>query len=108
MLSGDRFVSAQPTAAQTLTGVTVVVTGTVPGFSREGATEAVTARGGKVVASVSKATDIVVVGDAPGRAKYDKAVKLARPILDGEHLPILVEQGVEAALTLIRTDPPSR
>jgi DNA ligase (NAD+) len=67
----------------------------------------VTARGGKVVGSVSKTTDIVVVGDAPGRAKYDKAVKLVRPVLDGEHLPVLVERGLQAALALARTEPPS-
>ncbi|HEX7354070.1 MAG TPA: NAD-dependent DNA ligase LigA [Mycobacteriales bacterium] len=107
--AGVRMVDQQqaPSAAQTLTGVTVVVTGTVPGFSREGATAAVTDRGGKVVGSVSRNTDIVVVGDAPGRAKYDKAVKLRRPVLDGEHLPVLLDHGLEAALPLAHVDPPT-
>ncbi|MGH3744520.1 MAG: NAD-dependent DNA ligase LigA [Mycobacteriales bacterium] len=106
--AGVRMVDDQvtPTAEQTLAGVTVVVTGAVPGLSREGANQAVTERGGKVVGSVSKNTDIVVVGDAPGRAKYDKAVTLRRPVLGGEHLRVLLEEGLGAALRLARTDPP--
>ena len=65
-----------------LEGVTVVVTGTLPSYSRDGATEAVQERGGKVTGSVSKKTDFVVVGADPGASKYEKAVKLGVPLLD--------------------------
>ena len=66
---------------QTMAGLTVVITGTLAGHSRDGAKEAVLARGGKVSGSVSKKTDYVIVGDNPG-SKADKAAELARPILD--------------------------
>jgi DNA ligase (NAD+) len=89
---------------QTLAGVTVVITGTVEGFSRDGATEAVTSRGGKVASSVSKKTDFVVVGENPG-SKYDKAVDLGRPILDAGGFHVLLTQGPEAALGAASTAP---
>jgi DNA ligase (NAD+) len=79
-----------------LAGLSVVVTGTLPGFSRDQATEAVTARGGKVSGSVSKKTDFVVVGDNPG-SKYDKAVSLKVPVLDEDGFRILLEQGPDQA-----------
>jgi DNA ligase (NAD+) len=97
---------AEPTEPQTLEGAVVVVTGSVPGFSREGATEAVTARGGKVAGSVSGSTDLVVVGDAPGKAKYDRAVKLGRPILDAEHFGVLLADGLDGAGPLTRAAEP--
>jgi DNA ligase (NAD+) len=105
--AGVRMVEerAAPTEPQTLAGASVVVTGSVPGFSREGATEAVTERGGKVASSVSGSTDLVVVGDKPGKAKYDKAVKLGRPILDAEHFPALLAGGLEAVTTRVRAEP---
>jgi DNA ligase (NAD+) len=80
-----------------LEGVTVVVTGTLASYSRDGATEAVQERGGKVTGSVSKKTDFVVVGAEPGMSKYDKAVKLGLPLLDDAGLTVLLEQGAEAA-----------
>ncbi len=83
-----------------LEGVTVVVTGTLASFSRDGATEAVQALGGKVTGSVSKKTDFVVVGTDPGASKYEKAVKLALPVLDDEGLRALLEQGPDAARAL--------
>jgi DNA ligase (NAD+) len=89
-----------PDQAQTLTGITVVVTGTLADFSRESAAEAITARGGKVVASVSGKTDFVVVGADPGKSKYDKAVKLSRPMLDDAGFTALLEDGPEAATKL--------
>ena len=64
-----------------LEGLTVVVTGTLEGFSRDGATEAIQARGGKAAGSVSKKTDFVVVGESPG-SKADKAEQLGVPVLD--------------------------
>ena len=66
---------------QTLTGLTIVVTGTLAGFTRDGAKEAIVSRGGKAAGSVSKKTDYVVVGDNAG-SKAEKAVSLGVPILD--------------------------
>jgi DNA ligase (NAD+) len=66
---------------RTLEGLTIVVTGSLAGFSRDDAKEAIVARGGKAAGSVSKKTDYVVAGDSPG-SKYDKAVELGVPILD--------------------------
>ena len=79
-----------------LDGVTVVITGTVEGWSRDGATLAVQELGGKVSGSVSKKTDFVVVGENPG-SKADKAVALARPVLDAAGFAVLLEQGPDAA-----------
>lgn len=67
--------------ARTLEGMTLVVTGSLDGLSRDEAKEAILARGGKASGSVSKKTSYVVVGDAPG-SKYDKAVELGVPVLD--------------------------
>ncbi|MDT7572742.1 MAG: ligase [Actinomycetota bacterium] len=80
-----------------LEGVTVVITGTLESYSRDGATEAVQALGGKVTGSVSKKTDFVVVGSDPGASKYEKAVKLGVPTLDDGGLTVLLEQGPDAA-----------
>ena len=79
-----------------LEGVTVVVTGTLAGFSRDAAAAAVQDRGGKVSGSVSKKTSFVVVGDSPG-SKFDKAVSLGVPVLDEAAFAVLLEQGPEAA-----------
>jgi DNA ligase (NAD+) len=103
--AGVAFVEERvETGPQILAGVTVVITGTVEGFSRDGATEAVTAVGGKVASSVSKKTDFVVVGENPG-SKYDKAVDLGRPILDAAGFQILLTQGAEAALAVATIGP---
>ncbi len=67
---------------QVLAGKSVVVTGTLDGFSREEAEEAIVARGGKSPGSVSKKTTAVVVGREPGAAKLTKAEELGVPILD--------------------------
>ena len=80
-----------------LEGVTIVVTGTLASYGRDGATEAVQALGGKVTGSVSKKTDFVVAGTDPGTSKYDKAVKLGVPLLDDAGLTTLLQQGAEAA-----------
>ena len=63
-------------------GKSIVVTGTLEGFSREDAEEAIKARGGKSPGSVSKKTTAVVVGEAPGAAKLTKAEELGVPVLD--------------------------
>jgi DNA ligase (NAD+) len=86
-----------------LEGVTVVVTGTLVDYSRDGATEAVQERGGKVTGSVSKKTDFVVVGADPGASKYEKAVKLGVPVLDDAGFAVLLEQGADAARAVAQT-----
>lgn len=77
---------------RTLEGLTVVVTGSLTGFSRDDAREAIIARGGKAAASVSKNTDFVVAGDSPG-SKYDKAVELGVPVLDEAGFRELLQKG---------------
>jgi DNA ligase (NAD+) len=78
---------------QTLTGKAVVVTGTVPGYTREGAEEAITARGGSSPGSVSKKTFALVVGDAPGAAKLKKAEEVGTPIVDASGFEALLGTG---------------
>jgi DNA ligase (NAD+) len=77
---------------QTLAGKTVVVTGSLEGFSRDEAKEAILARGGKAAGSVSKNTDYVVVGENAG-TKEDKARELGRPMLDEAGFRRLLETG---------------
>ncbi len=69
------------TAPQTLAGLTLVVTGSLVDFTRDGVSEVIAAHGGKAASSVSKKTDFVVVGDAPG-SKAAKAEELGVQILD--------------------------
>jgi DNA ligase (NAD+) len=79
-----------------LTGVTVVVTGSLRDYSRDQAIAAIQERGGKVTGSVSKKTGFVVVGADPG-SKYDKAVQVKAPILDDDGFRVLLEDGPDAA-----------
>lgn len=83
---------AAPTKPQTLAGLTLVVTGSLENFSRDGVTEAITERGGKAASSVSKKTDYVVVGDAPG-SKAAKAEELGVQILNEAEFIALLENG---------------
>jgi len=71
---------------------TVVITGTLPGLSREQAAELIKQAGGKVTGSVTKKTDYLVAGDEPGSAKYDKAQQLGVPILDEPALRSLLAE----------------
>jgi len=82
-------------AARLLAGVSVVITGTLEGFSRDEAGEAVRQAGGKVTSSVSKKTDFVVAGENAG-SKYDKAVELGVTILDEAGFRLLLSQGPDA------------
>ena len=66
---------------RTLEGLSIVVTGSLSGLSRDQAKEAIVTRGGKATSSVSKKTDYVVVGESPG-SKADKAEQLGVPVLD--------------------------
>ena len=82
-------------AARLLAGVSVVVTGTLAGMSRDEAGEAIRQAGGKVTSSVSKKTNFVVAGENAG-SKYDKAVELGVPILDEAAFQALLAQGPDA------------
>jgi DNA ligase (NAD+) len=82
-------------AARLLAGVSVVITGTLDGMSRDEAGEAVRQAGGKVTSSVSKKTSFVVAGESAG-SKYDKAVELGVPILDEAAFRVLLAQGPDA------------
>ena len=77
---------------RTLEGKTVVVTGSLVGFSRDQSKEAIIARGGKASGSVSKRTDYVVVGANAG-SKATKAEELGLPILDEEAFVRLLQTG---------------
>jgi DNA ligase (NAD+) len=79
-----------------LEGLSVVVTGSLASYSRDGAKEAILARGGKAASSVSKSTAFVVVGESPG-SKYDKAISLEVPVLDEHGFQVLLEEGPDAA-----------
>jgi len=87
-MADERDAGIEPT----LQGLTVVVTGSLNGFSRDEAREAIIARGGKAAGSVSKKTSFVVAGDAPG-SKHDKAVELGVPILDEDGFRRLLAEG---------------
>jgi DNA ligase (NAD+) len=87
---------------RTLEGLTVVVTGSLPSFSRDEAKEVILARGGKASGSVSKKTDFVVAGDSPG-SKYDKALQLGVPLLDEDGFRTLLDQGPDAARKVATT-----
>jgi len=65
-----------------LAGKTFVITGTLPGMSREEATERIEAAGGKVTNSVSKKTDYLVAGADPGGSKWNKAQKIGTDVID--------------------------
>ena len=87
-MADERDTGISPTVA----GLTIVVTGSLSGFSRDEAREAIIVRGGKAAGSVSKKTSFVVAGDAPG-SKYDRAVELGVPILDEDGFRALLADG---------------
>jgi DNA ligase (NAD+) len=89
---------AATAAGGVLSGLTVVATGSLEGFSREGANEAIIAAGGKAASSVSKKTDFVAAGPGAG-SKLAKAEELGIPILDAAQFAILVTKGPEALRT---------
>ncbi|MFG2931731.1 NAD-dependent DNA ligase LigA [Streptomyces achromogenes] len=88
--------SGEDEGPRPLEGLTVVVTGTLEHYTRDGAKEALQTRGAKVTGSVSRKTSFVVVGDNPG-SKYDKAMQLKVPVLNEDGFRVLLEQGPEAA-----------
>jgi DNA ligase (NAD+) len=82
-----------PELPQVLTGMSVVVTGTLEGWSREAAEDAIKGRGGKSPGSVSKKTTALVLGSDPGAAKVSKANELGVPVLDEAGFARLLDTG---------------
>ena len=89
---------------KTLAGLTIVVTGSLEGFSRDEAKEAIVSRGGKAAGTVSKKTDYVVVGENAG-SKADKAQQLGVKILDEGGFVRLLADGVPTADPVEATTP---
>ncbi|NEN06653.1 NAD-dependent DNA ligase LigA [Diaminobutyricibacter tongyongensis] len=86
---------AAQAAGGTLAGLTIVATGTLEGFTREGAQEAIIAAGGKSASSVSKNTDYVAAGPGAG-SKLAKAEQLGIPIIDADGFRRLLDGGPDA------------
>ncbi|HEY1634650.1 MAG TPA: NAD-dependent DNA ligase LigA [Acidimicrobiales bacterium] len=84
---------AAPSVPQNLAGQSVVVTGTLEGWSREDAEAAIKVRGGKAPGSVSKRSTALVLGEAPGASKLAQARDLGIPILDEAAFARLLETG---------------
>ena len=89
---------AQSNLPQVLVGKSIVVTGSLEGFTREQAEDAIKSRGGKSPGSVSTKTTAVVVGEAPGESKLTKAQSLDIPILDEQGFIQMLETGELPAL----------
>jgi len=87
--AGDGAAAETQELEQTLTGLTLVVTGTLSGFTRSQAQAAIVARGGKAAGSVSKKTDYLVAGEKAG-SKERKAISLGVPVLDEEQFVALL------------------
>ena len=85
-----------PEGEATLSGLTFVLTGTLPDLTRDDAQAAIEARGGKVTSNVSKKTSYVVAGASPG-SKLAKAETLGVTILDQQALRQLLEHGPSLA-----------
>ena len=84
------------TKEQTLAGQSIVVTGSLEGYTRDSAADAITSRGGRLPLGVEE-DQLRCRGRCPG-SKYDKAVELKVPILSGaEAFEVLLQQGSEAA-----------
>ncbi|WP_438502638.1 NAD-dependent DNA ligase LigA [Arthrobacter livingstonensis] len=83
---------ADESTPRTLEGLTIVVTGTLPNFSRDEAKEAIITRGGKASGSVSKNTSYVVAGENAG-TKLDKAESLGLKVLDEDGFVLLLAEG---------------
>ena len=83
----------RPDVPQTLAGMSVVVTGTLEGFTREEIEDAIKSRGGKSPGSVSKKTTAVVLGRDPGQSKATKAEELNIPTIDEAAFQHLLDTG---------------
>ena len=94
---GDDAATAEDAEAlpATLAGLTIVVTGSVPGYTRDGAQQAIADHGGKASGSVSGKTSVLVAGESSG-SKYAKAEALGVPILPAERFADLLTSGAAA------------
>ncbi|MBA8815923.1 DNA ligase (NAD+) [Microbacterium halimionae] len=86
---------AAATVGGVLEGVTVVATGTLDGYTRDGAQEAIITAGGKAASSVSKKTDFVAAGPGAG-SKLSKAEDLGVRVIDAAQFHLLVTEGPSA------------
>jgi DNA ligase (NAD+) len=87
---GLRFHEQGPPPSEgPLAGKTLVLTGSLPEWSREEATQQITAAGGRVTGSVSKKTDYLIAGESPG-SKLEKAERMKVPVLDEAGLRELI------------------
>ena len=94
--AGVRMADEAPEpASDVLAGLTIVVSGAMPGYDREGAKEAITSRGGKAAGSVSKKTSLVVAGPGAG-SKATKAEALGVPVITEAQFADLLEGGLAA------------
>ena len=92
--AGVRMADEAPEpASDVLAGLTIVVSGAMPGYDREGAKEAITSRGGKAAGSVSKKTSLVVAGPGAG-SKAAKAEALGVPVITEQQFTDLLEGGL--------------
>ncbi|MGY0500859.1 NAD-dependent DNA ligase LigA [Nocardia sp. FBN12] len=99
--AGVRMADERDTSIErNLEGLSIVVTGSLQTFTRDGAKEAILVRGGKAAGSVSKKTAFVVIGEAPG-SKAAKAEELGVQILDEDGFRLLLDGGPDA----VRTEP---
>ncbi|MGQ9667034.1 MAG: NAD-dependent DNA ligase LigA [Anaerolineae bacterium] len=87
---------AEKPAEGPLAGKTLVLTGTLPHMTREEAIALIESAGGKVASSVSSKTDYLVVGEAPGGTKYNKARELGIPMIDEAELLHMLGKGPAA------------
>jgi DNA ligase (NAD+) len=87
--TADTAAAALPLRRPNGTPMTVVVTGSMPGLTRDEGNEAVERLGGKSSGSVSKRTDLVVVGEGAG-SKADKAAELGVRVLPAERFAALL------------------
>jgi DNA ligase (NAD+) len=88
--TADRAIKSS--VAQSLAGLTFVITGTLPSLSRDEATAYIQQRGGKVTGSVSKSTDYLLAGESAG-SKLDKAQSLSVPVIDEATLMSMTSTG---------------
>jgi DNA ligase (NAD+) len=89
----SRLPEEETALAGPLSGMTFVITGTLPTMSREAATEYIESQGGRVTSSVSRNTSRLLVGELPGAAKLSKAEELGVQRMNEEELFRLTEMG---------------
>jgi len=85
----EMFTDSKPIEKERFSGLTFVITGTIPGYNRDEIKQQIEENGGKVTDSISKNTNYLLVGEQPG-SKLDKAKKLEVPVLDIEGLMKLI------------------